>query len=423
MKKQVLIFSALAMSAFTFAQKSELKTAEKALKSGKTAEAKSAIAAAESLIASADSKTKAKFQLLKGKVNYDLAKKGDDAAYETAINAFNEVVKIEDSGKKTHSVEARQLLGNISTDLVNASVAANQSQNFDVAAKKLFMAYQLDKSKQDYLYFAATSAVSGKDYDKALEHYLELKDLGYTGVVTEYYATNVDTGEEERMQNQQQRDLFVKAKTHTNPTQRESESRLPEIVKNIALIYSQNGDTEKAVAAIKEARANEPEDINLLLTEANLYIKLDDKEKFKALMEEAVQKDPNNAVLYFNLGVINGEQGNYEEAKGYYEKAVEIDPNNKESYLNLASLLLSKEGPIVDEMNSLGNSRADNLRYDELKSKREGLYQSAIPYLEKILNIDGNDVDALRTLMNIYGTLGENEKFRELKGRLEALEQ
>ena len=74
-------------------------------------------------------------------------------------------------------------------------------------------------------------------------------------------------------------------------------------------------------------------------------------------------------------------------------------------------------------MNSLGTSRADNARYDELKQKREDLYRSAIPYLEKLLAIDAKDVDALKTLMNIYGTLGENEKFKEVKAKIAEVEQ
>lgn len=424
MRKQILIFSALAISTITFAQKNELKSAEKALKAGKTAEAQTALDTAEPLIANADAKLKAKYYLIKGKLNYDLAKKGSNDSYQVAVNSLKEVIDIEKkSGKKSYTSEVNTLLGTISANLVNEAVAANQSKDFGIAAKKLYLAYELDKKNEDYLYYAATSAVEDKDYDAALKYYLDLKELGHTGITTEYYAVNVETGEQERAPNKQQRDLFIKAKTHKDPTEKQTESRLPEIVKNIALIYTQKGETDKALSAIKDARAANPEDINLLLTEANLYIKLDQKDKFKELMEVAIQKDPTNPVLYFNLGVINAEQGDTEAAEKYYKKSVEIDPDYKDSYLNLASLLLAQEGDIVEEMNSLGTSRADNARYDELKSKRENLYTSAIPYLEKILEIDANDVNALKTLMNIYGTIGDNAKFKEMKEKLAALEQ
>lgn len=424
MKKQLLIASALLVSAISFAQKDELKAAEKALKGGNSAEAKAALESISAQIANADEKTKAQFYYLKGKAYYDMAQKGDASAYEPAVKAYQELIALEEGSKaKKYTTEVKGTLQNISASLVNEAIKDNSAKDYAAAAKKLYMAYELDKNNKDYLYYAASSAVSGGDYDTALKHYLELKEMGYTGVTTQYIATNVETGKEDVFSSKNERDLMVKAKSHTNPKEQQSESRLPEIVKNIALIYTQQGDNEKAITAIQEARAQNPKDINLLLTEANLYVKLDDKAKFGQLMEEAIQQDPNNAVLYYNLGVITAEQGDKEKAKGYYQKAIELDPTAENPYLNMASLILGEEGPIVDEMNSLGSSKADNLKYDQLKLKREELYKSAIPYLSKIMDINPKNVDAVRTLMNIYANIGDTANFKAMKEKLEALEQ
>ena len=65
-------------------------------------------------------------------------------------------------------------------------------------------------------------------------------------------------------------------------------------------------------------------------------------------------------------------------------------------------------------MNGLGTSRADNTRYDELKTKRENLYKECVPILEKLVNINQNQ-EAVKTLMNIYGTLGNTEGFKKMK--------
>ena len=92
-------------------------------------------------------------------------------------------------------------------------------------------------------------------------------------------------------------------------------------------------------------------------------------------MSEAIEKEPNNPVLYYNLGVVSGELGEKEAAVSYYEKSIELDPSNENSYLNLVALILDGEQEIVNEMNNLGTSRADNLRYDELKKVREDLYK------------------------------------------------
>ena len=154
------------------------------------------------------------------------------------------------------------------------------------------------------------------------------------------------------------------------------------------------------------------------MTEANIYIQLDEKEKFQELIKEALEQDPNNALLYFNLGVVSFDLGDKMAARGYYEKAIEIDSSYEAAYLNLVSLILNGESTIVDEMNSLGNSRADNARYDELKLKREDLYRECIPILKGLVELNQNE-EAIKTLMNIFGTLGDNDSFKEMKARLE----
>ncbi|MFP2994406.1 tetratricopeptide repeat protein [Spongiivirga sp. MCCC 1A20706] len=423
MKKTFLVAAAVLVGSVALAQKNEVKAAEKALKANKIADAVTAIDAAYGLVGNADNKTKAKLYFLKGKIYQQKAQASkDDAAYETAVKSFQDLIAFEkETGKAKYSSEAKPILTNISADLVNAAVAANGAKNFDDAAKKLYMAYQLDKSQEDYLYFAANSAVNGKDYDTALKYYLELKELGYTGVKTQYFATEVASGTEQELDETTWK-FYKKSKDYKDFRTAQSDSRLPEIVKNIALIYSDQGNIDKAIEAVKEARAANPDDMDLLLTEANFYIKVDQKDKFKALMEEAIQKDPNNPTLYFNLGVITADQGDSAKAKELYEKTVELDPNYSAAYLNMAALLLGGEGKIVDEMNSLGTSRADNAKYETLRKKRETLYRDAVPYLEKVLELKPKDIDATKTLMNIYGTLDNIEKFREMKSKLATLE-
>ncbi|MBT4246397.1 MAG: tetratricopeptide repeat protein, partial [Flavobacteriaceae bacterium] len=210
----------------------------------------------------------------------------------------------------------------------------------------------------------------------------------------------------------------------TNPRIGKTESRLPEIVKNIALIYVQKGEVDLAISAIKEAREINPEDVNLLLSEADLYIKLGNKLKFKELMQEAITKDPNNAILYYNLGVINGDQGKFEDAMTYYKKALELDNSYAPTYLNIVGLILEGESGLVEKMNAIvtSNKRSDQAIYDALELERENLYNDCLPYLEKLIEIDPKNIEALKTAKNIYYTVGENEKFKLMNARIQDLE-
>ena len=139
-------------------------------------------------------------------------------------------------------------------------------------------------------------------------------------------------------------------------------------------------------------------------------------------LKKAIELDPNNGILYYNLGVIYAEQGELELAKEKYTEAIALIPDYVDAYLNLVSVILEDEVKIVEEMNSLGNSSKDNLRYDELKLEREDLYKECVPLLEELIKVSHENIDALNTLKNIYGVLGNNEGFMQLKAKIEELQ-
>jgi len=154
--------------------------------------------------------------------------------------------------------------------------------------------------------------------------------------------------------------------------------------------------------------------LNIILTEANIYIELGEKEKFKSLMNEAIAQDPNNANLYYNLAVVTSDLGDKESAREYYEKAIDIDPTYTNAYLNLVALILEGEKVIVETMNNLGTSAADNIKYDNLMEKRRNLYLECIPYLKSLISVSRNR-DAINTLLNIYGTLDMKKEYKALQ--------
>ena len=160
----------------------------------------------------------------------------------------------------------------------------------------------------------------------------------------------------------------------------------------------------------------------MILTEANIYIELGEKEKFKDLMGEAISQDPENGTLYYNLAVVSNDLGDKENARKYYEKAIFLDPKMENGYLNLVALILEEESRIVEEMNSLGNTRAENAKYKILTEKREAVYLECVPILRKLIEVGEGNSEAINTLKNIYGTLGNTEGFMEMKKLLESIE-
>ena len=192
-------------------------------------------------------------------------------------------------------------------------------------------------------------------------------------------------------------------------------SKKAEIVKNIALIYSQLGRNEEALAAYADARANNPDDVNLVLNEANLHYQMGDKDKFKALMAEAAEMAPDNADLHYNIGVINMEQDNIEEARTAYRRAIEINPGYVNAQLNLSTTYVNEGNGLIDAMNQLGTSRADIAKYDELKMQKDDLFREGAQILEEALEHNPDNQGVLSQLKNIYGALGDNENFMRIK--------
>ena len=415
MKAKFLFAVALAAASVVFAQKKEVKELEKAIKSGSYAQAKNLVASAEALEAQMDEKTKLKFTLLKAQA-FSGGENKNVAELEKAAVAFTAL-----QGTK-YDVDAYSGIASVVSSLVNGAVDDQNAQNYSAAASKLEKAYNYSKKDTVYLYFAASNAVNGKDYDTALKNYNTLKELNYSGSELQYFSINKETGEEELSSSKQERDLLILAKTHINPTERLSEPKSAEIAKNVALIYVSQGKNDEALAAMADARAQNPDDIALLRSEADVYLKMKRMDKYQETIEKVLEKDPNNPELLYNLGIAEYQQGNNEKAIEYYKKAVAIKDDYAPAYNNIGAIILSDEKSIIDEMNSLGTSRADYDRYDVLKEKKEGVYKKALPYLEKALESKPDYIDVAKSLYGIYEQLGMTSKADAMKARIESME-
>lgn len=414
----------LAISTMSFAQKSEIKAIEKALKNSNFGDAKSAVAAAEVLIGNMDDKSKAKFYFLKAQALYANGK-GSDANIDEAITSLDNLKDLESKmGKLKYTQQANEMTtGMVNTFLTKANDAFS-SKNYKAAAEGFEKVYKMSPKDTLYLYYAASSAVSQPDYDKALEYYLQLKNMDYDGRKMNYYAVNVETDEEETFADKTSRDLYVKAKSHNKPRDEMSTSKKAEIVKNIALIYVSQGKTEKALSAIEDAKAENPGDYNLILSEGNVYLKLDNKEKASELYKKALSMDPQNPDLNFNVGVLAMSAKQYEDAQSYFSTALRLKPDYADAALNLSTIEVNKGNALNDEMYTLGTSSADNKRYEEIKVEKNVLFTKGAKILEDYLSNNplSKKVDIFEQLKNIYSALGDNDKYKEMKAKIEQIE-
>ena len=415
MKKIILSLIVFCLFQLSYSQKKELKTIEKQIKSEEYENALNTINSIKSLVDSSDDKIKARYYYLKGMARYQ----NGNGSFENkllSIDDFNEVKEIELSGSKIYTIKVDDIFTELFNSFVNDSRSALDNKNYQKSYKNLEAAYNVSKKDTLYLYNAALVATEAKDYKVALDFYEELIKLKYSGVSMNYYAVEKESGKEQVFQDEKSRNFSVDViGTHEAPRDEMAESVEIDILRSMAAIYKTQEEYDKSIIYLDLAKKIDENDINLILLESNVRWEMGEVDEYQKLISKALEIEPDNVDLVFNLGVVNADKGNFDDAIGYYNKAIEIDPNYTKAYLNAAALILEKEGPMIEEMNSLGMSTADYNRYDELKIERENLYKSAIPYLEEVYNLENDNLNAARTLKNIFSALGDTDSENKYK--------
>lgn len=433
--KKVIISAALLISIIGHAQKDELKTLKKVydkdLPSAKDiANFREALTKAEPLVSDEGDKTylayyKAYSPLLDLALPENqqnptavLSKFNPESIYAIAA-AGDAVVEYEKkSGKSVLTKDIQDVDPQMKSMLLNYAIGLGEKNDYAGASKVLYSLYLMDKKSQDNLYYAASYAVNGKDYDAAMKYYQELKKVNYTGEKTVYYAKSKLSDEYESFPDKATRDNTVRLGTHVLPKEEKEPSKKGEIYKNMALILVQQGKEQEALAALEEASRENPGDTSIMLSQADFYLKQKNTAKYQEIVNSILAKEPNNVDLIYNLGVTSMEGGQEADAEKYFKKAIELKPDYANAYINLTALRLKPDAEIVEQMNKLGTSSADMKKYDQLKAKRDKMFRDLLPDLEKAHQLVPDNKAIMENLASVYGFLEMTDKRNAIKAKM-----
>lgn len=430
--KKLLILLVVALIATTgYAQKDELKMAQKAMDSNNYSEAISALSKIESTIDAAKLKYKVQYYFLAGKANYANGTTPDN--FEKASKAFNKVLDLEKKGTQKYTNEVSQLLNamiqKVATDAnkdYNDARAFNKEKETKEKSLKLFtnagdgfkQVYVLSKTDTAFLQNAGLAYYFAEKYKKSVQTYQDLLDTGYTGAKTEFIATNTVNEKKVSYLSKEDMDKQVKLKLATDPEVKVTKSQRNELIKMIAKNYIALKDNEKALAAILEAKKATPDDYGLLVDEANIYYAMGDNVKFKEKLEEAVKINPTDETLHYNIGVMKMELNDNAGAIESFKKAIALKPDYADAYNNIGATILLKAEAIVEEMN---NSLSDFDKYDKLQAQQFEVYKEALPYYEKAYEFNKTNKSTVQTLLGIYENLEMTDKLKEMKAVYEEM--
>ena len=269
-------------------------------------------------------------------------------------------------------------VSNLANKELDAANKAMDAKQFPEAAVKFLNVYNLVEAlgtkEEIYKYQAAICYYNATDYDKSLTIIKELAAKGFTG-------------KSANQTKDYNRDMYVLA---------------------LNGLYN----AKKYDAIVDEAVAKYPKDNDINNLAAGIYQVSGNSDKMRQRIEESIKLDPNNGQNYYNLGVLLlDEADKTEEAKNMFKKAIELNPKHFESYNNLVLAVLKSDKEIVETMNNnLGTSKKEKEIYNANETKRKAIFTEAVPYLEKMYEIEPQNRQVIRNLIQAYKTLGNDQK-------------
>ncbi len=194
-------------------------------------------------------------------------------------------------------------------------------------------------------------------------------------------------------------------------------------------LITKDNDVDMGIKRLERAIEIQPESVQSYNILGYAYsIKKDYKNMVDAY-KKAIEKNGNDLQAYFNLGQYYINSGKYDEAISYLKKAEKIKSDMPKIYymegvayfgLKKVDKAISNYKKAIDlyEKNNDKKSAKDvyfNIAIAYMKIKQ---HSKAIPYLEKVLNIDDQDKDALMNLGICYINTKEYKKALPLFNKL-----
>lgn len=182
----------------------------------------------------------------------------------------------------------------------------------------------------------------------------------------------------------------------------------------------EQGKNDEALAYVKKAREKYPNDQDLIIQMVNIALSSGDNETAEKSLNDAIAKDPNNKQLYFAIGTIYDKLGKGEEAVAAFEKAIKLDPAYEDAVYSLGAHYVNLAASQFEEASKM---KLGDPAYDGMKQASEENYKKAIPYLERSLELNDQNVEVMNTLFQLYRKIGDNDKALEYKKRMDAIKQ
>lgn len=310
----------------------------------------------------------------------DAATKAVDAqALDKSIESYLKALELDT--KKAYSEDIKKRIPFLQNRYVNNGIVAYKAKEFQSAADNFMKSADLSEklySKIDtgLLFNAALAALNAKNVPVQKQLFSRLIDLKYPEV---------------------------------------------EVYRSLANIYFAEKDTTKGLEYIAMGRTAFPSNNALMIDELNVYMSRGQSKQMVSKMEEAANADPSNKSLWFALGATYDNMGKKDNAETAYKKSLALDSNYFDALYNLGAMHYNAGVEVYNKVKDLPMSKEKE--YNAGKTKYTALFNKSLPYLEKALELQPNDLNTLASLKEIYAKLDKFAKSTEMRKRIEALKK
>lgn len=359
----------------------------------------------------ADTKGKAKIQVTKGQIYlalYELNRKKQEAILSSTI---------EDPNKRA----VASFMGTSTAELEIALAAFQKGKTLDVKGRYVSELRQVNNIG---VYYNNTGIANYNDKKftdalHAFEKAYEISGFSDTTLLS-YCAISAELSE-----NLDKAKMYYQKMIDNNQIEDNTYSSLM----NVCLKMK---DTVTAISAMKKGRIQHPNNLNLIISEANHFIRTGENIKALNNVNTAISFKADNSNLYLvrasiyeDIATPKDDAGDYLErpadydslitkAEADYIKASELDPNNFEVYFYLG-VLFNNQGVYF---NKKADAMPVNEEYKSINEKANEFFNKAVTPFEKALSIKPTDRNTLIALKQIYTRLRMLDKLRAVDEKL-----
>jgi tetratricopeptide (TPR) repeat protein len=293
----------------------------------------------------------------------------------------------------------------------------------------------------DQIFDKAAVAYNKQDYPTAIKYFEKCIDIknkaGKFDVIATYYAAKsfelhaLDTNNKSK----EKFDIAYKHYSKLIENKFQDTVLAPQVYISMSEILMYKKDTAKALSTIQEARKNNlfKNNFNLMIQEANIYLKTNNKVEADKIIDQAFKKDPNNPNLRFYVGtnyfnmlekmVYDKDtvsfKNTFSQAESNLVKAIELNPKLYDAIYNLAVLYLNEGIRIYDAAQKLDPIKEAS-KYDIENAKTQAFFKKSIVQFEKYYDANPTDLQVMTNLKVLYIKTNQldSPKYKEILEKL-----